>query len=96
MIRLEDLVFFPQQVLKTICECVGGTVNGTLSLIGETSKKGLDNVHGSNKTDLTRAMISHIYTNRTKGMTPEDLAYAMETLRDSAVLHAMGYPVDPR
>lgn len=98
MIRLEDLVFFPQVVLKSICDCVGGTLlHGTKNFVltGETSKKGGENIHGSNKTDLRTAMISHIYTNRSKGMTMEDIDYASSILKDSPVLHALGYPASP-
>lgn len=96
MIRLEDLVFFPRQVLQAVCECVGGQIRDDLSLISDTSKKGGENIHGSNKTGLRDAMISHIYMNRTMGMTSEDLNYAINTLRDSPVLQEMGYHGDPR
>ena len=95
MIRLEDLVFYPQLVLKTICDCVGGTLREKLVLAGETSKKGDNNVHGSNKTDLRTAMIAHIYTNRTKGMTLDDVRYASSVLKDSQVLQTLGYPNNP-
>ena len=97
MIRMEDLVFFPQVVLtmKTICQCVGGSMH-PLVLRGDTSKKEPSKVHGSNKTDLRAAMISHIYTNRSQGMTFQDIAYASRILQDSAVIHALGYYADPR
>lgn len=94
MVRLEDLVFFPKQVLTEICECVGGHVRTMgLTLIGDTSKKGGENVHGHNKTDLQKAMISHIYTNRTAGMSRDDVTFALSALRDSAVAKAMAYDV---
>ena len=96
MVRLEDLVFFPRQVLQAVCECVGGQLRDDLSLVGDTSKKGGENIHGSNKTDLRNAMISHIYMNRTMGMTSEDLNYAIVALRDSPVMKKMGYHGDPR
>lgn len=96
MIRLEDLVFFPRQVLKAVCECVGGNIQDELSLIGDTSKKGGENIHGTNKTDLRTAMVSHIYTNRTRGMTADDVSYAVVSLRNSPVLQFMRYPADPR
>lgn len=95
MIRLEDLVFFPQMILKTVCDCVGGTLTEPLVLAGETSKKGGDEVHGSNKTDLRAAMISHVYTNRSKGMTRHDIQYASTVLQDSPVVQAFGYPTNP-
>jgi hypothetical protein len=86
MIRMEDLVFFPQVVLKTICQCVGGSMRHPLVLRGDTSKKEPSKV----------AMISHIYTNRSQGMTFQDIAYASRILQDSAVIHALGYYADPR
>ena len=95
MIRLEDLVFFPQQILTTICNCVGGKLSEPLTLKGDTSKFGGENVHGSNKTDLRAAMISHVYMNRTKGMTREDIQYASKVLKDSQVRKALGYPWNP-
>lgn len=97
MVRLEDLVFFPQQVLKEICDCVGGQLlSDPMVLVGDTSKKGGENVHGSNKTDLRAAMISHVYTNRSRGMTLDDMVYASNVLKDSPVLQRLGYPSDPR
>lgn len=96
MIRLEDLVFFPRQVLTSVCECVGGRIRDELNLIGGTSKIGGEHIHGRNKTDLRTAMISHIYGNRTKGMTMEDISYALVALQDSSVFQGMGYSTDPR
>ncbi len=95
MIRLEDLVFYPQHILTTICNCVGGRLLSPLILKGDTSKRGGENVHGRNKTDLRTAMISHVYTNRTKGMTFKDIHYASSVLKESKVLQAMGYPWNP-
>ena len=96
MVRLEDLVFFPQQVLKVICDCVGGQLADPLVLAGNTSKKGGENIHGRNKTDLRMAMISHVYTNRSLGMTQEDMDYASKVLETSQVLQLLGYPSHPQ
>jgi hypothetical protein len=95
MVRLEDLVFFPQQVLKDVCDCVGGQLTDPLVLEGDSSKQGGENVHGSNKTDLRAAMISHIYTNRSQGMTRDDMEYASKVLKQSQVLQRLGYPPHP-
>jgi hypothetical protein len=95
IVRLEDLVFFPQQILKSVCDCVGGQLADPLFLAGDSSKPGGENIHGSNKTDLRAAMISHIYTNRSQGMTREDMDYASNVLKESRVLERLGYPSNP-
>jgi len=94
--KLEDLVFFPQLVLGTICQCVGGSMRHPLILRGDTNKKEPSKVHGSIKTDLRAAMSSHIYTSnhRTQGMTFRDIEYASHILQDSTVVHALGYRAD--
>lgn len=91
MIRLEDLVFHPQEILQTICDCVGGSLYHPLRYQGETSKQGTDNIHGMDKTDLIKAMTMHIFTNRTKGMTLDDIDFAKSTLGASELLNTFGY-----
>jgi hypothetical protein len=88
IIRLEDLVFHPRQILHQVCECAGGKLSENITLAGESSKKGA--IHGMNKTNLADAMILHVYSNRTKGMTIDDLQYAKETFKGS-VMSAFGY-----
>jgi hypothetical protein len=93
MIRLEDVVFHPGEVLKQICDCVEGTFTSNLTMKGEAAKD-----HGGKETTLADAMVSHLYSNRTRGMTTDDLIYAKEVFNDS-VMGTFGYrhPVyDPR
>ena len=90
-IRLEDLVFHPEPVLKQICECVGGKFigEGNLKLAGESPKDDQSS-HGPNPTGLATAMISHIFSNRTAGMTPDDIKYVQQVLEDS-IYSEFGY-----
>jgi hypothetical protein len=88
MVRLEDLVFHPEQVLRQICDCVGGTFSKELILQGQSPKQGEG--HGVNPTDLTGAMIKHVFSNRTKGMTVEDLQHASRIL-DGSLMDLFGY-----
>jgi hypothetical protein len=90
IIRLEDLVFHPRQILQQVCQCVGGKLRANITMAGESTKQGADHIHGKNKTNLADAMILHVYSNRTKGMTIDDLQYAKEILKDS-VMSDFGY-----
>ena len=91
ILRLEDLVFFPRLVLQQICECVGGDLAEKFRLLVNSAKQGSDNVHGTNKTGLLEAMYSHVYVNRTMGMTIEDVIYANAVLQDSVLLETFNY-----
>jgi hypothetical protein len=93
MVRLEDLVFYPHETIQQICDCVGGDYVGEEKLsLQLDSSKGVapDKIHGSDKTGLIKAMLSHTLNNRTEGMTPEDAAYAATALEDS-VMQLFGY-----
>jgi hypothetical protein len=93
MVRLEDLVFYPHETLKQICDCVEGTYVGEENLsLSMDSAKGIqpDKIHGSDKTGLVQAMISHVLKNRTEGMTVEDADFAKTTLENS-VMQIFGY-----
>ena len=73
MIRLEDLVFYPHETLRQVCECaIGGddTTNagdGYFEYIGDESLilsldsaiKGGDNIHGKDRVGLLGAMAKH-------------------------------------
>lgn len=92
MIRLEDIVFHPTKVLETLCNCVEGTKKQKKWILeGETSKEGAEHIHGHNKTNLLKAMVMHVYTNLTEGMTHEDVDFARDTLEDSPVFHYFNY-----
>eukprot|EP00934_Nitzschia_sp_Nitz4_P001967 Nitzschia sp. Nitz4//scaffold10_size219509//78115//79405//NITZ4_001419-RA/size219509-augustus-gene-0.270-mRNA-1//-1//CDS//3329532893//1967//frame0 len=93
MVRLEDLVFFPYEVVKSTCECIGGTVvpHEEFSIHSESVKKGADGHDGAAHTDLASSFSLHIHANRTKGMTPEDTAFARSVLGTSPVMQYFGY-----
>ena len=81
-VRMEDLVFHAETVVRQVCTCVGGTPAKTFRYITESAKHG--DIHGNDKTTLLDAMIrygSSSKLNRTKGMTQDDVAYAKKVLR---------------
>ena len=97
MVRLEDLVFYPHETLKQICECVEGTYVGEENLVlsmDSVKGKNADNIHGKDKTGLIKAMISHALNNRTEGMTVEDADFAKKILQNS-VMQVFGYKLPP-
>ena len=100
MIRLEDLVFYPHETIRQVCECVEGAVyvgdeNLQLNLnsaIGG-SGVGVDNIHGTDRTGLLGAMAKHIKSNKTKGMTKEDYNFAIAALTESDVMNYFRYKI---
>jgi hypothetical protein len=98
MVRLEDLVFYPHETLRQICECYDGAVyigDDKLSLSLDSVKGGSDNIHGKaeDRPGLVEAMINHALQNRTKGMTQDDYAFAASLLQDSEIRQAFGYNI---
>jgi hypothetical protein len=83
MVRLEDLVYHPRSVLESICDCAGGVLAEHIMLSGDSAITQGDNIHGANRTGLVDAMNKHVRGDRTKGMTPEDIQYAREVLKES-------------
>ncbi|GKY91834.1 hypothetical protein MPSEU_000155000 [Mayamaea pseudoterrestris] len=84
LVRFEDLVFFPQQVTKTVCECAGGELNHNrpFKFIVESAKKG-DAAHGklSDRTTYIDALVKYgTEQGRYKGYTREDLDYVRKHL----------------
>jgi hypothetical protein len=90
VIRLEDVVFYPKQVLQSVCDCVGGTLTTPLVLRGDSAKNMDPHMHGKDTTNLADAMVSHILFNRTRNMTHDDVRYAEQVFQDS-VLEKFGY-----
>ena len=85
MIRFEDLIFYPKQVMTQVCECAGGTIGKKkkgykFSYILDSAKFGPG--HGTTKTTLASAMIQYGQDEgrRKKGLTPDDIALAKDTL----------------
>jgi hypothetical protein len=98
MVRLEDLVFYPHETLRQICECYEGATyigDDNLSMTLESVKGGSDNIHGKaeDRTGLVDAMIKHVLQNRTKGMTKEDYAFATKLMLESKIPRTFAYQI---
>ena len=92
MVRLEDLVFRPAEVLERICACAGGQFAGAAGLkMNGDAAKAADKVHCKNQTNLVGAMASHVYADRTDGMTREDIEFAESFLKRSKMMEVFGY-----
>eukprot|EP00934_Nitzschia_sp_Nitz4_P000262 Nitzschia sp. Nitz4//scaffold66_size103028//96921//98281//NITZ4_004517-RA/size103028-snap-gene-0.148-mRNA-1//-1//CDS//3329556407//262//frame0 len=92
MIRLEDLVFRPYEVVEATCKCAGGRVvhRSKFSLYAESIKKGSKGHDGAAETTLADAFTLHLRTNRSSGMTAEDHAFARKVL-DTSVMGVFRY-----
>ena len=94
MVRLEDLVFHPYQTLQSICACVGGTFvsKQNFTLLARSVKSSKDLAHSrTRKTDFVSAIHLHLRSNRTQGMTLDDVAFSQQVLDDSIVRQYFGY-----
>lgn len=98
MVRLEDLVFYPHETLRQICECFEGAQyvgDDKLALSLDSVKGGSDNVHGKaeDRPGLLEAIINHALQNRTNGMTEDDYVFAASLLQDSKIRQEFGYTI---
>ena len=94
MIRLEDLVFHPESVVEQVCDCIGGIFAPEgLQLQGEAPESKTGGGHAVNPTDLTGAMIKHVFSNRTKGMNDADLQETIKILSsdEHSMMDVFGY-----
>ncbi len=76
MIRYEDLLLYPTEIVTTVCQCGGGTVinaeNG-INHVEESAKP----FHHTNPTGLVKAISRYLKEDhRTDTMTENDLEYA--------------------
>lgn len=96
VVRLEDLVFHPKEVISKICHCAGGTVKDDFQYVTETAKVGGENIHGkaADRTNLFKWLTRFHLEDRLKNMTSEDHAFAREHL-DSELLKMFGYLLPP-
>jgi hypothetical protein len=95
MVRHEDLVFYPDQVVQQVCQCVGGTYlphqpNRTFQaeLISAKTGKG----HGKTRTGFIDAWIKYGKRRAYRNLHPIDRAYAKDIL-DKELLEVFQYEV---
>lgn len=83
-VRAEDVIFFPEQVAKQVCECAGGKMKETFSLLWTSRRKNSEHVTAA-------AMVEHgSGVGRTKQLTEADAKYAKRYL-DRELMGAFGY-----
>ncbi|CAB9525436.1 expressed unknown protein [Seminavis robusta] len=101
IVRMEDLLFFPDQVVPQICACAGGRLlrgdNATVQVVAQSAKSKHSTKYmeeGEEHTGYLDALIKYGHSaTRFKGMTPHDLQYAQQYLnRDMMELFGYGYP----
>jgi hypothetical protein len=88
MVRFEDFIFRPKEVLNEICSCAGASpVSDTFSYVVDSGKWGSAH-HSSN---MITAMIKYgSPENRLRSFTPQDLEYAAKHL-DKKLLRLFQY-----
>jgi hypothetical protein len=94
MVRLEDLVFYPHETIRKLCDCYGdgATYVGDDRLTIPTGpSKPSDHVHGAVQTGLMDAMVQHATRNRTRGMTNDDVRFVRNVFHDSKLFRMFGY-----
>ena len=88
-VRAEDLIFFPKEVTKSVCECAGGRIHDMENFNYIT--KALKDATAKTKYSMVDLLIRYgSGKKRTTQMTKEDLAYANSTL-DSDLMQFYGY-----
>lgn len=101
MVRMEDLLFFPDDVVPQICECAGGqvvTANLTghhpIRVVAQSAKAKHSTrfmEEGEEHTGYLDALIKYGKSDtRFRGMTPQDLQYAGRHL-DANIMDLFGY-----
>jgi hypothetical protein len=94
MVRFEDLIFHPKQVIQAVCECAGGAIknDNEFQYIVDSAK--ITEGHGNDKTGYVDAIIR--YGNggfprwNSGGMTDSDRKYVIERL-DPEMMKFFGY-----
>jgi hypothetical protein len=82
IVRFEDLIFFPKQVVSKICKCAGGELeDGPFTYIVESAKKGSAHGKRSQRTGYVDAIIKYGRRQaRWLNMTAHDLEYTKRNL----------------
>ncbi len=98
IVRIEDLIFHPEEVTTTVCECAGGSMryDGTFTYIVNSAKKG-EHAHGKERTGYVDAIIKYGSDKRRyeSYKFSSDLEFIKANV-DIKLLNLMGYrPPDP-
>jgi hypothetical protein len=92
MVRFEDLIFRPKELIEAVCACGGGIpATSTFQYHAGGFKVGAIAGHHDSNTTLLTAMIRYgRERHRRTGFTPDDLHFMAEAL-DREMMHAFGY-----
>lgn len=92
LVRFEDLIYHPKQVVQTVCQCAGGELNhGDFRYVTDSAKKGTA-AHGKERTGYLDALSKYGRKDgRIHGMEEADLQYAREKL-DPRLMEVFRYP----
>lgn len=99
IVRIEDLIFHPEETTRTVCECGGGSMreDGTFKYIVNSAKKG-EEAHGKDRTGFVDAIVKYGSDKKRYQSYnfPSDLEYIRDNV-DSELFNLMGYqPPDPQ
>jgi hypothetical protein len=96
IVRFEDLLFYAEEVVGTLCKCGGGVLRDDFGIaprfrhVSASAKLGTS-AHGNHKTDLVAALIKYGNDDhRSDKMTKEDLKAAAEMF-DPEIMRLFGY-----
>ena len=94
IVRFEDVIFYPKQITKVICECAGGRLihpDNKFVYITDSAKKGAAHGKDNEKTSYVDALVKYgTEKGRYTGYYDEDLTYANEQL-DPYLMNLFGY-----
>lgn len=92
IVRFEDVMISPKEVVTKVCECGGGVIKGEFKMVADAAKKGAAHKGSSGLVSaLTRYGDPK---KRVDGMEKADLDYARQHLRDD-LMEAFGYHHPP-
>lgn len=92
IVRFEDLVFRPREVVQKVCECAGGTIGEPFWYLKEPANLGTG--HGTHRSDLLAAVVRYgMPLNLYKKMYSQlDWSIIRRVLdEDMGLMEAMGY-----
>eukprot|EP00339_Tiarina_fusa_P009341 CAMPEP_0117079928 /NCGR_PEP_ID=MMETSP0472-20121206/56412_1 /TAXON_ID=693140 ORGANISM="Tiarina fusus, Strain LIS" /NCGR_SAMPLE_ID=MMETSP0472 /ASSEMBLY_ACC=CAM_ASM_000603 /LENGTH=469 /DNA_ID=CAMNT_0004807395 /DNA_START=40 /DNA_END=1449 /DNA_ORIENTATION=+ len=94
LVRYEDLIFHPEEVTRTVCECAGGSMrkDGSFKYIVDSAKKG-DGAHGKTRTGYADALVKYGSEERRYQIYhhASDLEYIRDNV-DAKLMQVMNYP----